>query len=117
MTENKMVCIVCPKGCRLTVTGNDGEYTVSGHSCARGIEYGKNELLNPLRTLTSTVKISGAAHGRLPVKTSGPIPKAMIMTAVDMLDNIEVCAPVCCGDVIMQNILGTGIDFVATRDL
>ena len=71
MTE--LICIVCPKGCRLKVDEENG-YVVSGNSCPRGAEYGINELLNPVRTVTSTVAIEGGIHRRLPVKTSRPVP-------------------------------------------
>ena len=71
----ELVCIVCPKGCRLSVDEENG-YAVTGNSCPRGEEYGKNELRDPHRAVTSTVHISGAMHPRLPVKTDGEIKKA-----------------------------------------
>ena len=64
----ELVCIVCPKGCRLHVDDENG-YTVTGNSCPRGAEYGKNEIQNPTRVLTSTVRLSGGAYRRCPVKT------------------------------------------------
>ena len=57
MTE--MICITCPKGCHLQVDENDG-FRVTGNGCPRGAEYGKNELLHPVRVLTSTVRLTGA---------------------------------------------------------
>lgn len=65
----------------------------------------------------STVKINGGAHRRLPVKTSEPIPKAMIFDAMKLLDTVEVTSPVKRGAAVYKNILGTGIDFIATRDM
>ena len=109
-----IICILCPKGCRLTV---DKKFAVTGHECKRGIGYGKNELKNPVRTVTSTVKICGAIHNRCPVKTSAPIPKGLIMEAMKLLDNIELTAPVQLGDVIVRDICGTGVDFVASRTM
>ena len=73
----ELICIVCPKGCRLRVDENDG-YKVTGNTCPRGEEYGKMELTNPTRTITSTVAVRGAAHPRCPVKTTKPIPKGLI---------------------------------------
>lgn len=69
-----LICITCPKGCHLTVDEENG-YTVTGNCCPRGAEYGKNELLHPVRMITSTVKITGAALPRLPVKTDHALPK------------------------------------------
>lgn len=114
MTE--LTCIVCPRGCRLKVDEANG-YEVTGAACPRGIAYGKKELTNPTRTVTSTVAITGALHNRLPVKTSEEIDRALVQKAVDALKQVRVAAPVKTGDVVLKNVLGTGIDFIATKDM
>ena len=114
MTE--LVCIVCPKGCRLKVDANDG-YKAAGHDCARGEAYGRGELENPVRTITSTVKITGALYRRCPVKTNSAIPKRLIFDAMRLLESVELKAPVKEGDVVVGDICGTGVSFVTTRDL
>lgn len=114
MTE--LICIVCPKGCYLHVDEKNG-FAVSGQGCPRGAEYGKIELTNPTRVLTSTVKAVGGAHRRCPVKTSGAIPKGMVFDAMRLLDGVELRCPVKMGQVVFADIMGTGIDFIATRDL
>ena len=110
----ELICIVCPKGCRLRVDENDG-YKVTGNTCPRGEEYGKMELTNPTRTITSTVAVRGAAHPRCPVKTTRPIPKGLIFEAMQTLDGLELTAPVALGQVAVANVCGTGADFVTTR--
>lgn len=112
----ELICIVCPKGCHLKVDEQNG-YAVTGNACPRGAEYGKKELLNPTRTLTSTVRVNGAALPRLPVKTNREIPKDMVQKAARLLDGVTVQAPVKVGDVVLEDILGTGAAFVATRSL
>lgn len=112
----ELICIVCPKGCRLHVDENDG-YKVTGNSCPRGEEYGKIELTNPTRTITSTVAVRGAAHPRCPVKTTKPIPKGLIFEAMQTLDGLELTAPVALGQVAVANVCGTGADVVTTRAL
>ena len=112
----ELICIVCPKGCHLKIDETDG-YRVMGNSCPRGEEYGKNELLHPTRVLTSTVCIEGGLHQRLPVKTSAPIPKGMMMEAMKELDGLCLQAPVKSGQVLIRNLLGTGADIIATRDM
>lgn len=114
MTKD-ITCIVCPKGCRIAVdTGNP--CSISGYSCPKGLEYAKNELLHPVRTVTSTVGITGAAHSRLPVKTDRDIPKELIFDCMKLIRETTVSAPVSCGQIIIKDILGTGADLVATRD-
>ena len=112
----ELICIVCPKGCRLHVDEND-DYKVTGNTCPRGEEYGKIELTNPTRTITSTVAVRGAAHPRCPVKTTRPIPKGLIFEAMQALDGLELTAPVALGQVAVANVCGTGVDFVTTRAL
>lgn len=112
----ELICIVCPKGCRLRVDETQ-EYQVSGNGCPRGAEYGKMELTHPTRVVTSTVRCTGGAHPRCPVKTDGPIPKALIPQAVRALDRVALAAPVHTGDIVVPDVCGTGVSFVATRDL
>ena len=114
MTE--ITCIVCPRGCRLLVDEEHG-YEVTGASCPRGIAYGKKELTAPTRTLTSTVAITGALHNRLPVKTAGEIDRALIKEAAKALHAVTVTAPIEKGTVVLENILGTGADVIATKTM
>ena len=114
MTE--LICIGCPRGCHLKVD-EQNDYAVSGNSCPIGAEYGRNELTNPTRVLTSTVRITGAIHSCLPVKSSGPIKKGLLMEAVQALKDVEVTSPVQKGQVIVANIVGSGQDIIATRDM
>ena len=111
----EFVCIVCPNGCRLQVDEAQ-DYTVTGNRCPRGEEYGKNECIHPTRVLTSTVKVTGSLHRRVSVKSLGELPRGLLEEAVRLLDPIELTAPVHIGDVVIANILNTGIDIVATAN-
>ena len=110
----EFICIVCPKGCRLQV---DDEGNVTGNTCIRGEKYGKQEAVDPKRTLTSTVKINSKLVRRLPVITTGDVPKAKVHEIVRYLDNIEVSAPIKVKDVIVSNVMDLGVDIVATRTI
>lgn len=112
----ELICIVCPKGCHLRVDEENG-YTVTGNGCPRGAEYGKKELVNPTRVVTSTVRITGAMHGRCPVKTDRPVPKEKIFDVMRLLDGVELHAPVRRGDVVLSDLLGTGASLVVTKDM
>ncbi|MCR5485329.1 MAG: DUF1667 domain-containing protein [Clostridiales bacterium] len=114
MTE--LTCIGCPMGCRLTVD-EENDYAVTGNSCKRGEIYGKNELKNPTRVLTSTVAITGGIHDRCPVRTKDAIPKGKLFDAMEIIKKTEIQSPVKCGQVIIENILDTGIDVIASRDM
>lgn len=112
----ELVCIVCPKGCRLHVDEND-DYRVTGFGCQRGVEYGKNEVMHPTRVVTSTVAIKGAELPRCPVKTNVAISKKLIFDAMKTLDDVILEAPVKTGQVVVPDVCGTGADFVVTRDM
>ena len=109
------ICISCPIGCALTVDVDN--LIVSGNKCKRGQVYGINEVTNPVRTITTTVKIEGGTHKVVPVKTQNPIPKNLNMECMKVLNRVTVKAPVKVGDVIVENILNTGINVVATREM
>jgi len=112
-TASKFVCTVCPQGCLLKVQGEH----VSGYQCARGLEYAQEEQTDPRRSISGSVRIIGATQNVLPVKTSKPIPKHLLLEAAKLLHSVTVKAPIKSGDVILTNILGTNIDFIATLSL
>ena len=111
----ELICIVCPKGCRLKV--DETTFAVSGNSCEKGAEYGANELRNPTRTLTSTVKLENGALPRCPVRTCAPIPKNLMFDAMAAREGVTLTAPVKIGQVAVKNLLGTGTDVIVTRNI
>lgn len=112
----ELICIVCPKGCHLKVDENN-DYSVTGNSCPRGAEYGRNELLHPVRVLTGTVKAEGSDSRRCSVKTATAIPKEKLLEAAKELDRIVAHAPVKIGDVIAEDIAGCGVALLATMNI
>lgn len=111
-----LTCIVCPRGCRLLVDEENG-MRVTGFSCPKGEAYGREELLNPVRVLTSAVRITGAVHRRCPVRTDGAIPKGKMMEAMRLLDGVTLASPVKRGQTVIEDLLGTGVRLIATRDM
>lgn len=112
----ELICILCPRGCHLHID-EDNDYKVTGNACPKGEKYGREELLHPVRVVTSTVRTSSDTHPRLSVKTDKAIPKEDIFKAMALLDGIEVQPPIHVGQVIIDNILGTDANFVATRNI
>ena len=120
MEKKDMICIVCPIGCKMEVTENkssDEGYDVSGNQCLRGKVYGVKEMTNPTRVLTTTVKIEDGSLSRLPVTTKGAIPKGLMMEAMKEINKVTVSAPIKVGEIIIKNLLDTGIDVAATRSM
>ncbi len=116
METKIFTCIRCPMGCELTATINDnGVVTVKGNACIRGEQYAKKELRKPLRVLTTTVRVIGGTQAMLPVRTRGEIPKDKIMEGIRQLRKIQVKAPVQIGEIIVENLVDSGVAVIATK--
>ena len=108
--KRTLTCILCPRGCTLSVSET---LEVSGNSCPRGEKYAIDECINPVRTVTATVRVNNRPDTMLSVKTETPVPKGKMMEVMGVLRGMTVSAPVAMGTVIVSDILGTKI--IATQ--
>lgn len=114
----ELTCIVCPLGCRLEVCIDDGKVqSVAGNGCKKGINYAQAECTNPVRTLTTTIRVDGGISPLISVKSQKSIPKDMLLDCMKCISNTVVHAPVRINDVVISNILNTGINIVATKNI
>ena len=113
--ERKITCILCPRGCAMTVTGEVGNLQVTGNTCPKGAEYAINECTNPVRTVTSTIRVSDRKDTMVSVKTASPVPKEKMMEVMAALRSITVSAPVKIGDVVLTGVFGT--DIIVTKEI
>ena len=104
-------------GCHLNVEQSEEGFKVEGNTCKRGEKYAVQELTNPTRVITTTVKLENSYLQLLPVKTEDPIPKGMIFDIMEALDKVRVNAPVKVGDVIVENILDTGVNVISAKTM
>lgn len=113
----KLTCIECPKGCQLTIEA-DGSHVirVTGNQCEKGIAYAQQEIEDPRRILTSTILTKGLSVKMLPVRTSAPISKMKLMEAMAEIKKLRIDRPVKVDQVIVKNLLGLGVDLIATRE-
>ena len=112
-----MICICCPMGCRMTVEKTAEGYLVTGNTCPRGKAYAIDEMTAPKRMVTSSVPVTGGNYKMVSVKTAVSIPKELIFKALDSLKGVRMTAPVKEGDVVVRNTAGSGVDFIATRNV
>ena len=115
--KKELTCVACPLGCSITVEYDGTEvYSVTGNTCKRGDAYARTEVVNPTRSLTTSVKVNGGIHPVVPVKSSCAVPKTLLFNCMKEINSVSVDAPVKLGQVIIKNILGTGADIVATNN-
>lgn len=114
----ELTCINCPLGCAIKVE-MDGNtiLSVTGNTCNRGEIYARNEVINPVRVVTSSVKVRDGEQAVVSVKTKEAIPKDKIFEVADAMKNIILDAPVSIGDIVTSNVASTGIDLVATANV
>ena len=116
MKERYLTCIVCPKGCQLTVELEGKEIkSITGHTCRRGEDYAKAECTAPRRTLTTTAPVMGG--GVVPVKTDATVPKELLFKCMELINKAYVPADAEVGYVVIENILDTGANVVTTRNV
>ena len=115
--QKNIICVACPMGCGVTVEiADNGEIlSVTGNTCKRGDTYARTEISNPVRSLATTVRVEGGLYNVVPCKSAGSLPKDKIMECMEIINNAQAKAPVKLGDILVENILGTGINIVATN--
>ncbi len=113
----RMTCVICPKSCEISAATRDGALEVAGAGCMRGEEYARMEIGDPRRVVTTTVRVKGGVLQLCPVRSSVPVRRNLLSECVRALAGDDFEAPVRAGDILVRNILGTGADIVATRDV
>lgn len=112
-----LTCIVCPNGCALTIENAAGEWKVTGNMCPRGKDFAINELTDPKRSISSTVRTVFKYMPRLPVRTDGEIPLKLIFPVMEELKRIVIEKPVHSNDIIIKDVLNTGINIISASDM
>ena len=116
MEKKELTCICCPMGCALSVElEGSNVLSISGNTCKRGDTYARDEVVHPVRMVTSIVKVKNGNLKMLPVKTKELIDKSRINECLEALKDVEVNAPIHIGDIILHNAAGT--DIIATRNV
>lgn len=117
METKEMICIGCPLGCNLTVKVDGENVEVSGNTCPNGEKYAKNEVTNPVRIVTSTIKVNNGNIDRVSCKTKEAISKGKIFDVMAEIRKANVNAPVKIGDVLINNVADTGVDIIASKNI
>lgn len=118
MKKRELICIGCPMGCPIVVEMEDGKVlSVEGNTCPRGESYARKEVTNPTRIVTTTVRVDGGKVPMINVKTEQDIPKDKIFECIAALRGVTIKAPIHIGDIILENVAGTGVNIVAAGNV
>lgn len=118
MERRELTCIGCPIGCALLIElGDDGKLKITGNSCKIGETYALKEFTNPTRLITTTVVVNNGDISQVSVKSEKDIEKGKIFNCLKALKNINIDAPIVIGDIIYENIEGTGVNIIATKNV
>lgn len=113
-----MICILCPNSCEISAEVRDGQLLgCTGNQCPKGEDYVRQELLAPMRNIATSVEVRGGDLPLCSVRLTAPIPKARIFDAVEAIHRCRLTAPVAAGQVVLSDLLGLGVDVIATRDI
>jgi len=116
--KTNMICINCPVGCEMTVTHDGPEVIeIEGNTCRQGIDYVKQELSNPTRTVLTTVRVRNGRHPLVPVRSKSPVPKKTIFPILEKLRDVELEAPVEIHTVVIEDAMDTGVNIVTSRGM
>jgi CxxC motif-containing protein len=116
--KRHFVCVVCPIGCEIDVV-HDGEKIISmeGNKCEKSEEFVSQELIEPMRILTTTIRIEGARWAVIPVRSDKAVPKRLFPRIMKQLRRIRLQAPVIILNVVVKDVLNTGANIIATRTM
>ena len=118
MNKRELICIGCPMGCPIVVEMEDGKVlSVTGNTCPRGESYARKEVTNPTRIVTTTVRVDGGKVPMINVKTEQDIPKDKIFVCIAALRGVTMKAPIHIGDIVLENVAGTGVNIVAAGNV
>ena len=115
-SKTEIVCIVCPNGCRIQCEETPQGVICAGQKCKRGEAYAAAEMTRPMRTLTTSVKTAFPDSPVVSVRTDGEIEKSMLREVSQALGAVRVDRRIKIGDIVAENICGTGVNIVCTSD-
>ena len=119
MLKKDLVCILCPNGCQLDITIEESPefkvMEVEGCTCDKGREWAEQEIINPMRTIASSISVEKGDFPLVSVKTDSPIPLGKIFDVMSAIKNKKVAAPVNIGDKLIVNPAGLDCNIIATR--
>jgi CxxC motif-containing protein len=110
----RMTCIVCPACCELETDGAE----VNGSRCPKGEAFARQEMVMPLRVITTTVRCETSKGLKmLPVKTACPVPLSRIPDIMKQIKSVRLSQPLPIGSLIEAGSSAEPVELVVTGAL
>lgn len=112
---DRLTCLLCPIGCDLEVRREGAAVEVRGHQCDKGVGFAEEEVLRPKRNLATSVPARDSESRMISVRLSDRVLRAAIFPILAEIAKLRPALPVRRGQVLIVDVLGTGVDVIATR--
>ena len=110
----RYTCIVCPACCDLETDGAE----VNGARCPKGEAFARQEMIAPLRVITTTVRCETSKGIRmLPVKTSCPVPLALIPEVMKHVKALRLSEIPVIGTLLKTGSSSESVEWVVTGEV
>ncbi|MDR1651313.1 MAG: DUF1667 domain-containing protein [Synergistaceae bacterium] len=119
--KGEFLCVVCPNGCILEAEyeekGEGGRELIffAGNRCARGEKWVRQEIEDPMRTISSSILVRGGDFPLASVRTTAPIPLTKVRDVMDEIRKAALDAPLYIGQVVLVNPAGAETNIIVTR--
>lgn len=119
MLNKELTCIICPNGCQIKVEldKNNDIVNICGNLCNRGIPYARQEIITPMRNIATSVLVENGEFPLVSVRLNNEIPKEYVFQVIKLINQKKLVAPIFINDVIIKNIMGLGVDVIATKNI
>ena len=116
--KRTFTCIVCPNGCEMEAEYEGTQVrSVTGYLCPKGKAYVTQELVDPRRTIATSVCVRNGMLPLTSVRTTRAIPKDRIFDVMAEINKQVLTAPVSIGDMVIENVLGLDSDVIVTKNV
>lgn len=111
-------CVVCPNGCDIHTEFEGNEIlSVDGFACPKGRDYVQQEIIDPRRSIATSVLIDGGVLPLVSVRLDHPIPKKEIFRVMEAINQVRLQAPTVIGQVVLANVCGLNANVIVTKNV
>lgn len=121
MKNKDFTCVVCPNGCTVNIVFEEGSpnkfITASGQKCPRGLTWAQQEIVDPMRSFSTSVLVKNGEFIECSVRITKPIQLKKVFAVMEEIKKLNPQAPLCIGQVLLSSPAGTETDVIVTKNI